>query len=179
MFHVPGNVPQRWPKGQWIFVSKVFEFRSLYQSAFSDPVFQPFYFQSIFSFRFYFLRIKSHFIILFQIWRYLLQHVSSWRCWWIRLLVPGLTTSLTIQGHMVNMESGAQDDFQALTCQMTSKVGFWLFYAFSIIWWLEETRFFNPICTRFTTWYEERSRGDDATGGTVNTTSLFGGNGVW
>ena len=35
----------------------------------------------------------------------------------------------------------------------TSKVGFWVFYAFSIIWWLEETRFSNPICTRFTTWY--------------------------
>ena len=45
------------------------------------------------------------------------------------LLVLGLTTSLTIQGHMVSMESGAQDvdvqDFQdVLTCQITSKVGF-------------------------------------------------------
>ena len=91
--------------------------------------------------------------------------------------MPGLTTSLTIQGHTVNMESGAQDDFQALTCQLRKWVSecFMLFPSFD--GWKRHVFLilFAPDSQLDT---EERSRGDDATGGTVNTTSLFGGNGV-
>ena len=41
-------------------MSKVFEFCTLYQSAFSDAVLQPFYFQRFFSSRFFNLRIQNH-----------------------------------------------------------------------------------------------------------------------